>query len=89
MNRPHSLGCNKLEAADVTSGEDYDGVPRIQPQENRCGIVQIDIGLTGSEGGLDALASLPLNIMYVCEAFAPQQLLGYILRSLTNARNLN
>jgi hypothetical protein len=51
--------------------------------------VPIEVGFAGGEGRLDIGGPRFLEVVYLGEPFAAQQCFGYILRGLTDARNLD
>jgi hypothetical protein len=77
----------QLEAADVESREDDEGVPCFQAEEERRGEVPIEVGFAGGEGRLDIGGPRFWEVVYLGEPFAAQQFFGYIGGSLTDARN--
>src|SRR4029434_4150046 len=79
----------QFEAADVEPREDDDGVPCLQPEEERRGKVPIEVGFAGSEGCLDVGGPRFLEVVYLGEPFTLEKLLGYILWSLTNTWDLH
>ena len=79
----------QFEAADVEPGQNDDGVPRVQPEDERRREEPSEVGFTGGEGCLDAFAPCFLEVVHLGEPFAAQQCFGHILGGLTDARDLD
>jgi hypothetical protein len=79
----------QFEAADVEPRQDDDGVPRLQPEEERRGEVPIEVSFAGGEGRLDVCGTLFLELVHLGEPFAAQQCFRHILGGLTDARSLD
>ena len=53
------IGPEQLEAADVESCQDDDGIARLQAEQERGSEMAVEVGLTRGEGGLDVCRALP------------------------------
>ena len=57
----------------MESREDDDGVPRLQPEDERRGEVPIEVGFAGGKGHLDVGGPLFREVVHLGEPFASQQ----------------
>src|SRR5262245_63944488 len=62
------------------SCQDDDRVARLQAEEERRGEVPIEVSFAGGESRLDAFGPCFLEVVYLGEPFAVQQLLSDVLR---------
>src|SRR5690242_13630398 len=80
-DRTHAVRAEQLEAPDMASSQDHDGVSGCNPDHIRRREVHCDVDLASRQGRLDLLRSLLRDVLDVGEPLATQELFGDVLRS--------
>jgi hypothetical protein len=79
----------ELEAADMDPCQDDDGVPCLQPDDERASEGQGDVSLTGGHSLHGAGPCRGLDVVDLGEPFAPQELFSHVLGGDTEAGDLD
>jgi hypothetical protein len=86
-DRADALGPEQLEAADVDSRQEDDGILRVDTQEKRSTERRVEIGLAGGQvTPLRGPGIGRLDVLHTRESLASQQVLGHELRGRAEAR---
>ena len=86
-DRPHPIGPEQLNTADMETRQPKDGLSGLHVQEERRGEVQADVN--GARGqGLRHFTEVPAEVSHLREPLARQELCDHILRSPTDAGGL-